>query len=65
MLVSLRKVVYSVAACALFTDFLVADHWLYVTECNLKGWKRVLIKKLVSLNSTCKRRLDLMCKRRL
>ena len=44
-----------VAACVLITDLLVADHWLFVTECNLQRRKKALSKRLVSLNLTCKR----------
>ena len=50
-------------ACTLFTDLLVADHWLYVTECNLQRQKKALSKRPFSLDSMCKRRLNLTCKR--
>ena len=45
----------------MFADLLVADHWLYVTECNLQRRKKTLSKRPVSLYSMCKRRLN--CKR--
>ena len=53
----------TVAVCALFKDLLVADHWLYVTECNLQRRKKALSKRLVSLDMTCKRHLDSKYKR--
>ena len=45
----------SVTACALFTDFLFSDHWLFVTECNLQRQKIAQSKIPVSFDLTCKK----------